>query len=816
MNQVSFRWSFVFVMTILVFTALSAHPVQGATYTETFDGPLNPALWEVYTGGHGETVTVENGKLVIIIPAKPGPQGRYYAGIKSTFNHGGVFTSRVDFTLVKWPRLPGAWAGLRSDQMEIGRSFQYNSGAHEYIRTVFYGGPRYMDGACSVGSLQLSRDAGNVARGKVDRGSGWEEVDNRIVNEDGRFQVEAESGNEDEVIRIEFDNFTITGANVPAAGSSLSLSSGWNFVSFPALPLSSTSADIALVLTGVYSNVLVVWGYDNATKAWKKWTPGGTSNTLSTIEIGKGYWIYLNASGTIATTGWSAPGSTTLTLSEGWNLIGFPETESTDAATALSTISGTWNMAWGWDKGYWYLRHPSFFLFPQPIQPLSFFGRDKAYWIKAKQAGDWTPGVPPTEFSIAQSTDHEMSAGAAFDGTNYLVGIENNINCTPPDYTGCQSRITAQCISAATGATVGNRVWVDASRTGGAPQVAFDGTNYVMVWEDDKLSTDTVAADRIYGQRVSKTGELVGDAFQIGPSVENQRMHGFRNILFDGTNYFVVWDQAATKNGCTDEYGRFVTTSGQVLGDPIKLNATRCGGGGVSAGSDGTRILVTWGSEWNNTGDSGAQSLCWGTDPNRQCDVANIWGQFVTKSSDSDPGTLSGDSFLIDGELVLISPPAVAFDGTKYLAVFGQQTTRPDACPSGGCKYDLYGRFLSTAGTPGTKVTISDTVADHQFTTATWDEINQRYLVTWTDNFGTTMAGVKGTSIDPAGIPLGAEFTLFVPTSDGRVPWLGYALPPTESRASYLAVVNRGVPGADPTEIMAYTKEDVFGAFITP
>jgi hypothetical protein len=172
MNQVSFCRSFVFVMTILIFTALLVHPVHGATYTETFDGPLNPALWEVYTGGHGETVTVENGKLVIIIPAKPGPQGRYYAGIKSTFNHGGVFTSTVDFTLVQWPRLPGAWTGLRSDQMEIGRLFEYNYGPKESARTVFYGGATYNYGACSVGSLQLSRDASNVARGKVDRGSG--------------------------------------------------------------------------------------------------------------------------------------------------------------------------------------------------------------------------------------------------------------------------------------------------------------------------------------------------------------------------------------------------------------------------------------------------------------------------------------------------------------------------------------------------------------------------------------------------------------------------------------------------------------------
>jgi hypothetical protein len=94
---------------------------------------------------------------------------------------------------------------------------------------------------------------------------------------------------------------------------------------------------------------------------------------------------------------------------------------------------------------------------------------------------------PGNVFAIANTANGEMSISAAFDGTNYLVAIQGGATH--------HAAITAQLVSQA-GALVGSRISI--GRTGGVPWVAFDGTNYLMVWEDDALG----AADKAAIQRV--------------------------------------------------------------------------------------------------------------------------------------------------------------------------------------------------------------------------------------------------------------------------------------------------------------------------
>ena len=405
----------------------------------------------------------------------------------------------------------------------------------------------------------------------------------------------------------------------------------------------------------------------------------------------------------------------------------------------------------------------------------------------------------PGEFPIATTPGWEMSAGAAFDGTNYLVGIEGDANR--------DNSITAQLVSQS-GTLVGPRISV-VGRTGGSSGVAFDGTNYLMVWDDDTLCN--TIGDVIYGQLISKSGTLIGSPFPISPQTGNNSLGlHFRNmnIIFDGTNYFVVWDHSPTpcQNGCTDEYGQFVTPSGTLLGGPIKINTTPCGGGGAAAAFDGTNILVAWGSEWNA---SGTQSVCWTDSSGDHCDIANIWGQFITKSSAGTPGTLSGSNFLISAASVLYDVPSFAFDGTNYLVIFAQETTRPDTCPLSGCKWDVYGQLVTKAGAPiGSRITISDTSPNHFCPSPVFNGTN--YLVTWTEGFGSTEATVKGRFFDKSGGPVGSEFALFSP-SGGRVPWAAFTL---FDGSKYFSVINRGTPGIDPYDEDAYTNQDVYGAFI--
>ena len=87
-------------------------------------------------------------------------------------------------------------------------------------------------------------------------------------------------------------------------------------------------------------------------------------------------------------------------------------------------------------------------------------------------------GILGSEFPIAVTTEQEfalLSPPKPFDGTNYLVGIQgNDIH---------NSSTTAQLISQS-GQLVGDRIVTGTS--GGVPFVAFDGDNYLLVWDDDR------------------------------------------------------------------------------------------------------------------------------------------------------------------------------------------------------------------------------------------------------------------------------------------------------------------------------------------
>jgi hypothetical protein len=170
---------------------------------------------------------------------------------------------------------------------------------------------------------------------------------------------------------------------------SIHLAAGWNFISFPVTPTPSPSP-IGTVLADVLSHVVIAWGYDNMNKEWLKYRPNSEGSTLTSIETGKGYWIYTNAPCAIATTGWTTAFSNTVHLFQGWNLVGYLGGDGAPLSTDLGSIAGKWTLVWGWDKGQWAAKHVTIPVLPSPIQPLSLFNYGKAYWILAGQATDWT------------------------------------------------------------------------------------------------------------------------------------------------------------------------------------------------------------------------------------------------------------------------------------------------------------------------------------------------------------------------------------------------------------------------------------------
>jgi hypothetical protein len=204
-------------------------------------------------------------------------------------------------------------------------------------------------------------------------------------------------------------------AGASASDNTISLSQGWNFISFPRQPL-HTGVD--KVLAG--ADVRIVWGYDNGSKAWKIWKPGGTSNTLATIETEKGYWIFMNTAGTINMSGWAAP-SGRFSLYAGWNLTGYSGPDRQDITAGLDDIADRWSTLWTWSGGQWQGKDKIIADLPAPIQPLASFNPGRAYWIKIKQgqAADWSQAPGAIQVTTLSTTNAMPATLVTFNGSGF-------------------------------------------------------------------------------------------------------------------------------------------------------------------------------------------------------------------------------------------------------------------------------------------------------------------------------------------------------------------------------------------------------------
>lgn len=90
------------------------------------------------------------------------------------------------------------------------------------------------------------------------------------------------------------------------------------------------------------------------------------------------------------------------------------------------------------------------------------------------------------------------------------------------------------------------------------PSVAFDGTNFLVVWEDFRNRNDY----DVYGARVSESGQLLdATAFPISAKSGSNEIRP--SVAFASGNYFVVWADAR-QYPVYGIYGARVTTSGAV------------------------------------------------------------------------------------------------------------------------------------------------------------------------------------------------------------------------------------------------------------
>jgi hypothetical protein len=308
----------------------------------------------------------------------------------------------------------------------------------------------------------------------------------------------------------------------------------------------------------------------------------------------------------------------------------------------------------------------------------------------------------------------QATPSMAFDGQNYfLVWQDQRAGGGAHIFGGRVS--PAGAVLDGPGFAVSSPISVELS-----PAVAFDGSNYLVVWQDDRsgLSYD------IYGTRVSPSGAVLdASGFAIVSTSLSQQAPA---LAFDGQNYVVVWQDART-DGAFDIYGarvapdRTVSTSFPVSrGTGGQVNPAVASGGGVT--------LAIW-------SDS------------RTSSAADLYGARLGASG----GPIEAAGFLVATSANAQLAPAVASSGQDYLVVW--QDDRGGAYDIYGVRVDAQGTVLDPLG-----IAISSAVNNQTSPAAVYD--GQSYFVVWQDQRGATSdiygarVNLAGQVIDPAGIAI--------------------------------------------------------------
>jgi hypothetical protein len=146
-----------------------------------------------------------------------------------------------------------------------------------------------------------------------------------------------------------------------------------------------------------------------------------------------------------------------------------------------------------------------------------------------------------------------LRAAAGFDGTNYLLVYEQENVTTGPSLIG-------QLVST-TGATVGPAVQL-ASSNATQPTLAFDGSRFLLVHRRyTGVGSNLYSLEAAFVTTDPTAGPNAGPAFTISqPDTDFSLANG--SLAFNGTQYFAVWEQTVTTT--TGVYGARIGVDGSL------------------------------------------------------------------------------------------------------------------------------------------------------------------------------------------------------------------------------------------------------------
>lgn len=307
--------------------------------------------------------------------------------------------------------------------------------------------------------------------------------------------------------------------------------------------------------------------------------------------------------------------------------------------------------------------------------------------------------VAASRFLTHDLTDY-FSAGrpssVAYDGSNFLIAAQST-----------NGGVVAFLL-ATNGALPGAPL--ELSRTGGVARVAFDGSNYLLVWPDfADLPSD------VLGQFIRPDGSAFGSKFLIESDAATAEMGG---LAFDGTNYLAVWERhGSDTNAVGNVQGRFITPAGGLLGSRLQISDGATAQKHPNVAWNGENHLVLWTGQTAGTNE-------W-----------QVQGRRLDRS-----GASLGSLLISEHPAQQPWPPALASDGTNWLAAWSRESGPYPVLNSNLWLPMLYGRLVARDGTmSGPEIEIRRGGLGQFKPVATFNGDN--YLVGWmerqrSDQFG--------------------------------------------------------------------------------
>jgi hypothetical protein len=386
-------------------------------------------------------------------------------------------------------------------------------------------------------------------------------------------------------------------------------------------------------------------------------------------------------------------------------------------------------------------------------------------------------------FQIA--ADSGTAPAVAFDGTNFLVVFGGH------DLMGALVSPAGQVLTQPIAVSA-------APDRQENPALEFDGTDYFVVWQDLRSG----AFFDVYGARVTPAGTVLDpDGIPVSRALNSQVLPA---LAFDGTNYLVVWQDYRTGDFLI--YGTMVSAEGQVVdtsGFPIATTAIYQRYPAVAFGE--SLFVVTWerydfssfsvcAARVDRAGtvldtvavvvsDSGVESsaIVFGGSSFLVAWQGQSYPYSISGSRMSLTGGISSPSVLISAMMTGQWRPAAACDGANYLVVWqnGSQDSPGDyRADIYGLRLDASGHVLDSLEIPIAKGTYSESNPAVAAGDSGW-------LVAWEDHrAGSSMVyaarvSPAGCVLDSAGIPIDSltptQWVQVAVSSDGTdyfVVWL--------------------------------------------